>query len=94
MEEGRARNKRHSAKRFENASYFLSKHKSHFDHSPKDYQNFRRIQALAALQSGLTAEAKEILYDVLKENPFSFKTLSLYLFVSLLPTLAARHYSK
>lgn len=93
VEDTKIRNIRHSKKRYENATYFLNKHAGHFSNSLKDYRNFKKIQALSALQQGMIKEARSCIGELLLRDPFSLKTILLYLFVLLSPGLARNYYS-
>lgn len=93
MDDSQIRMARHASKRYENVTYFLNKHKHYFDVSLNDYVNFKKIQAVAALQSGKAKEAQRSLYELIKRKPFSPKIIFLYFFAMLMPEIAIKYYS-
>jgi glycosyltransferase involved in cell wall biosynthesis len=87
------RAKKYSKKKYVSVQYFIQKHKTFFDHSLKDFINFKRIHALCALQNGDFKEARRCLAEIIKRKPNSFKTYFQYL-MFLFPNVARIYYGR
>lgn len=88
------RKSRYAIKKYESIKYLLEKYKAHFAQYPLQFINFKRIQAISAVQMDRLDEAKACMMEVLRVTPFSWKSQLQYWFISLLPSLAKRYYGR
>jgi len=89
----RERSVKYARKKYDSASYFLEKHTTFFTSSLKDFQNFKRMQMVSALQLNDAAAARQAMRDLLKRDRYSIKTWVQFMAVWLFPQIASKHYS-
>lgn len=86
------RRKRYAAKRYDNIKYFMAKHHVLFSNNPVALNSYQRTLAVCAVLVGKNAEARRLVYENFKRNPFSFKSIGQCILFSL-PQLARYYYT-
>lgn len=84
---------RYAPKRYENIKYFLSKHKAFFNQNPIALRSYKRTLAVCAVLIGKDQEARSLIYESFKMDPYSFTSI-VQLFLFSIPPLARYYYNK
>lgn len=88
------RRTRYSEKKTKSLKYFNDKHAHYLASSKKDFINFKRIFAIAALQTGSLKEARSAFGAVLAKDPRQVRSWMHYLLCIFAPGLLRQYYER